>query len=112
MGKRPLPRKGNYCQCKPLPTRIRCKAYDVPPSVGIRSGKDPHTVMKPGEYLGPVEEMEHTPTFVSILVKGYWINIWRADGKGIKAKGKGVDFASIVDEVTVARWVLNGWIVI
>ena len=56
----------------------------------------PLATIEPGTYLGPIEDVEHTSGFVTILVKGYWINVCAASKGGVK-------FASIVPAKEVER---------
>ena len=86
---------GSYWQSKALPTRIRCKAYDAPPRVRGTY----RTTIEPSTTLGPVEAVEHRGDFVTILVRGYWINVWK----------NGIPFAFAVCPDVVDEWRSNGW---
>ena len=92
------PQAGDYFLTRPLPTTIRCRAYDAPPRVG---GRLLNTI-EPGTYLGPVEEVSVTADFTTILVRGVWVNVWA------RTRG-GVQYARQVDPMTVEYWVGLGW---
>ena len=100
MAPRVYPSENDYFLTKPEPTEIRCKAYADPPSVGNKSGYI--LTIDPGTYLGPVEEVEHTHRFVTIRVKGYWINVWTSERGGNH-------FAKAVNKDTVEQWIRRGW---
>ena len=103
MAPRPIISVGQYILTKPLPTQIRCKAYDGPPGGG---GGSFITTISPGTHIGPVEEVVHTDQFVTILCRGYWINIWRA------ARGTtdhGTDFAFVISQRESDSWCWHGW---
>ena len=87
-------------QTKPLPTLIRCKAYTAPPNSGGRY----ICTIEPSTYLGPVERVLVSNVFVTILVRGYWINVWKA-----RVGGFGNSFAYLVDEDLLFSWHLRGW---
>ena len=92
---RPQPMVGSYWQSKALPTKIRCKAYDAPPRVRGTC----LTTIEPSTTLGPVEAVEHWGDFVTILVRGYWINVWNNN----------IPFAFAVCPDVVDEWRSNGW---
>ena len=100
MAPRVHPSKNDYFLTKPVPTNICCKAYVNPPSVEDRYGYI--LTIAPGTYLGPVEEVEHTHRFVTIRVKGYWINVWTSERGG-------KHFAKAVNKATVDQWTRRGW---
>ena len=87
--------EGTYFVTKPLPTKIRCKAYDMP----VMFGGEHICTFDPGTYLGPVEAFTSTPDFMTICVRGYWINVW----------GFGQPYARLVDWTEVEAWRLQGW---
>ena len=62
---------GDYYLTNPWGCSV-CRAYDMPPSL---RGKKICTIAK-GTYLGPVTTVESTKDFVTIEVRGYWINIF------------------------------------
>ena len=97
---RPEVAHGDYLLTKPAPTAIVCKAYDQPFPAGSYI-----TRIASGTYLGPVEEFLHTPTFVTVLVKGYYINIWRRK----PSSTRGVTFAAVVAKPFVDSWIRAGW---
>ena len=94
MAPRPHIVMGQYFLCRPLPTHIRCKAYDQPPDAGSYI-----TSLEPGTYLGPVDNFSHCDAYASICVGGYWVNVWC----------RGVDFTYGVEEAEVLRWKARGW---
>ena len=97
---RPEVTHGDYLLTKPAPTTIVCKAYDQPFPAGTYI-----TSISPGTSLGPVEEFLHTETFVSVLIKGYWINIWHRN----RGSSRGVDFAAVIAKPIVESWIRAGW---
>ena len=60
------------------------------------------TNLAPGTFIGPVEEYVHSNGFATVLVRGYWINVWACTGGG-------VHFARRVPDREIARWRRNGW---
>ena len=114
--RRPDPRDGDYFVTKSGQTTIRCKAYTAPPVEG--DGRTPHryiTTMAPGTYFGPVEEVVQTSAFTTVLVRGYWVNVWRVNAPRGPIPGVwdpadlGVLFATPVPPWTVASWRRRGW---
>ena len=99
-GPRPEVAHGDYLLTKPAPTTIVCKAYDQPFPDGAFIA-----IIAPGTYLGPVEEFLHTETYVTVLVKGYWINIWRRK----PGSTSGVTFATVIARPVVHSWIRAGW---
>ena len=71
---------GAYMQTKGGRTRIRCKGYTRPPGCGG------HYIgtMRPGTTVGPIEDIQESEGFSTILEDGWWINVWARDwwGKG------------------------------
>ena len=91
--------RGDYVRTKPPPTRIRCKGYSAPPDVGgIHLG-----TCAPGTYLGPVEEVTSGRGFITILVRGWWINVSSDEG------GRRVHFATRVQPRERSAWARAGW---
>ena len=92
---------GDYFVSRRLPTSIRCKAYSEPP---IHDCGSYITTLGPGTYFGPVECVEYSPLFITVLVRGYWINVsrWRADGSSVQ-------FAHRVPRSEVDMWRAHGW---
>ena len=101
---RPIPRVGGYALTKPSPTKIRCKAYTAPP---LRGG-ELITTIAPGTSLGPIEAEEQSEMFVTIQVRGYWINIWRAHWNSPDQKG-GTNYATLVTQPEIDDWEQHGW---
>ena len=95
---RPFPRQGDYFRTRPPPTRVRCRAYTAPPNRGglICS-------ITPGTTLGPVEASVHSGQFVTIMVRGWWVNVWSAERGG-------VNFAYRCEDAEVADWHFHGWL--
>ena len=89
-----------YWQTRPSPTRVVCRAYTAPPSLGG------HLIctIQPGTFLGPVEDKEATDEFVTICVQGWWINVW-----GSKWGQNGTWFAHRVPDVEILLWEHDGW---
>ena len=102
----PLVETGDYVRTRGGGTGIRCKAYRAPPSRRMPGGEVYIATIAPNTYLGPVEEYEYTSNFVTIEVRGYWINIWRAE---VPHSVVGHTFASLVARHEVAKWKKNGW---
>ena len=75
----------------------RCKAYDAPPRV---LGNYICTIDQ-GTYLGPIRDIELSNSHLTILVRGYWINIWSADNNA--------HFARKVDRAEIQEWAARGW---
>ena len=93
------PAVGDYYRTRGGHTRIRCKGYSAPPTVGGRW----LGTCAPGTYLGPVEEFVSGCGFVTILVRGWWINISSEEG------GRLVHFAYRVPPHEVLAWRRAGW---
>ena len=58
--------------------KIRCRGYTAPPGFGGEFIK----TIKSETCFGPVEETHSTEEFESVLVKGYWINVWSKRNNG------------------------------
>ena len=99
-GARPSVTDGNCFFTKPAPTQVVCKAYDQPAPDGRCI-----TSIHQGVYSGPVETYLHTDMFTAILIKGYWINVW----KRRRGTELGDNFAIKVPQHTIQAWVMNGW---
>ena len=84
-------------------TKIRCKAYTAPPLRG--AGGCVICAIQPGTSLGPVENWVSTPRYVTLLVRGYWINVWCSSSP----RGNAVFFARPVPLQKVEAWKLRGW---
>ena len=112
MSPRPSPRPGDYVQAKPRPTSIVCKGYSRPPRYnGNRLGTIPA-----GTYLGPIIAVEDSDRFVTVLIDGWWINIWRAKRHrdagghtGPTFSSEGVDYAHVITREEARRWEDDGW---
>ena len=93
---KPQPVPGDYFRTNPGGRSV-CKAYTAPPS--IRG----HCIcqLAKGIYIGPVSQVEISADFVTIEVRGYWINVWSAVCNA--------HFAEKVPQQTVDYWVHCGW---
>ena len=100
-----LPAVGDYYQAKRAPTKIRCQGYTAPYDPETRSGGTYLGTMGPGTYFGPVEEYLLTDVFVAVLVRGWWINVWKAADGGFPE----THFAFKIPEVVVNGWKRRGW---
>ena len=114
MDPRPHPSElytGGYYRTKGGKTRTRCKAYRTPPShrlLGPPAILHEICTIKRGAYLGPVEEFEITSEFVTILVRGYWINVWGYAEEDPELL-IGHHYAYPVPWQEVRRWYRRGW---
>ena len=98
---RPEPFVGQYwCTY----AKNRCKAYTAPPLLG--AGGQKICTIQPGVTLGPVENWVSTPQYVTILVRGYWINVWCSSSP----RGNAVFFAHPVPVREVEGWKRHGWV--
>ena len=109
---RPSPRPGDYIQTKPQPTRIVCKGYSQPPSCGGSYLGS----LSSGIYIGPIVATEKTDRFVTVLIDGWWINIWRAKrDRSLKRpherrfSSEGVVYAHVITREEACLWERNGW---
>ena len=102
----PFVQTGDYFRTRGGYTSIRCKAYKVPPWRRHRPRDNYITTIAPGTYLGPVEEFGYSPWFVTIQVRGYWINVWGAEYPYSDYR---YHFADRVAPDNVAQWEANGW---
>ena len=109
MAARPFPRPGDYIQARPPPTRVEVKGYSAPPSIG---GNYVGRVTA-GAYVGPIIAVEHSEQFVTVLVDGWWINIWSANPHPIRGNSRrstyGVDFAYVITQDEALSWERRGW---
>ena len=94
---------GDYFRCRCLPTSVRVKAYSEPP------GGAGHylTTLAPGTYFGPVEMVIQNHGFITVLVRGYWMNVGKFDGDD--PMGRYVSFAFVVSPRDVRSWEKFGW---
>ena len=84
-----------YCSHPPL---LLPSLDEGPP----RSRARCFTNLEPGTFIGPVEQFVYTDRFATVLVRGFWINVWTS------VRG-GVHYARRVPDREVARWRRNGW---
>ena len=98
---RPTPYEGQYWRTREHET-IRCKAYSGPPSARGGCGGDYICTIEPGTTLGPVETWLSTCAFLTILVRGYWINVWSGANRCY--------FAHSVPWHEVQAWRARGWV--
>ena len=104
---------GQYYVTPPWWSKIKCKAYDAPPLEGKLI-----TTISPSTYLGPVEDSRVTTKFVTICVRGYWINVWGARQERRIAWPEdfyftsyyGDHYAHLVEEQERRSWRDQGWI--
>ena len=99
MACRPRVSNGNYFRTPPRHSRKQCRAYDAPPFDGRLL-----CTIAPDTTLGPVENYYESWRFVSICVRGYWMNVW-----GMGDSGRYVNFAYRVSDTEVANWKRRGW---
>ena len=96
---RHYPRVGDYYCTRAHPTRVVCRAYTAPPSIGGHFITD----IERGTSLGPVEDWEESDDFITICVQGWWVNVWAA------ARG-GVHYAFRYPNEEVESWRAAGWL--
>ena len=99
------PQVGDWYRTKDGWTDFVCFGYSAPMDPITGEGGNCLGRLGKGEYFGPVEEYLLTPTYLAVLVKGWWINIWTLRGP----RENGIYFAYKVPEIVVARWKRNGW---
>ena len=93
---------GDYFKTHGATAASRVKAYSAPP-LPPASGRY-LTTLSPDTVIGPLELVLDTGEFVSVLVKGYWMNLAKSTSDGHEAW-----FARRVPDHTVQRWRRNGW---
>ena len=101
---------GDYVRTRVAPTKTVGRAYTAPPDVRHRTlelrGGGAHIVtIAPGTYLGPIEDFAISGRFLSILVRGYWVNIWIRPMHG----ERGATIACKAPAWEVEEWRANGW---
>ena len=74
-----------------MPTAIRCIAYTQPPVPPYTGDQD--SEFEPGTVFGPVEAYLHTAVFVTVLVDGSWINVWKYADSFPENGDVGIDYA-------------------
>ena len=93
---------GNYYRTGGGLPSDRVKAYTLPPLPGA-----------PGQYIctlgngitiGPVERVFESRVYISVLVRGYWMNLAK-----IGRDGTQYWFAMKVHDQEVQQWKANGW---
>ena len=72
---------GDYFRSKRLPTKVRVKAYSEPPG----GGGYYLTTLEPGTYFGPAERVVENHGFVTVLVRGFWMNVGKHKAKITRA---------------------------
>ena len=95
---------GSWWLTMPAPTPIRCKGYSMWP--GTKPIGTYWRTIDAGTYIGPVTAVKVGPTYATIFVRGWWINVWK---RTQKKTGLGVFFAIQVPEEEVRRWRDSGW---
>ena len=97
MAPRPRIELGSYLQSIPN-NIIMCKAYTAPPGFGGSY----ITTLEPETYFGPVEASHSTMEFETVLVNGYWINVWSL--RKSWNNGDGTNYARMVPWWCVRTW--------
>ena len=92
----PVLQLGEYVITRNDGTTARCKAYDAPCPFGIYI-----CTIDPGTMLGPIEEVLDVGDYVTILVRGYYINVWAASNQ--------YSFAFKVPSSTMSWYRSLGW---
>ena len=108
MSGRPTPRRGDWIESRGANSSVVLKFYSAPPGHG---GGDEIDVPRvgPHQYLGPVHDVDYSDGFVSVLLPHpttgelAWTNIWSNN------KGRGVDYARLVPDEALARWLRHGF---
>jgi hypothetical protein len=100
MAERPRIVHGDYFRFRKQPTSIVGKAYTAPPDDG---GGEFITIIDAGTYVGPVEAWLHTRDFSTILVQGYWMNVWAKHPRP-------THFAHRIPRREVRTWEDRGWV--
>ena len=99
MDPRPDVKRGDYFRTRPRYSRIRCKGYTAPPWDGLYCG-----TLSPSFTFGPVETWIHGDKFTTVLVNGWWINVWTH-----KRHECGQKFATKIPPWEVLQWHQRGW---
>ena len=87
----------------PAMWRGRCTGYSEPP--GTRPAGRYLGEIPPNTYIGPVTEVKVNAMYVTILVKGWWIDVWERTNE----EGLGTYFATQVSETERQAWRDRGW---
>ena len=110
---RPQPVEGGWVRTRDTQQPC-CRAWLTPPSMRASSLLPVH--LPSGMFLGPVQEIEHTNRFTSVLVpisEGAeapflaWVNIWSS--RNASNVRRGVAFAHIVPRSETDEWRRWGW---
>ena len=94
---------GDYFRSRCLPTTVRVNAYSEPPGCGGYY----LATLEPGTYFGPAERVVQNHGFITVLVRGFWLNVGKFDGRG--AYIRYVPFAYEVPRREVRSWKTRGW---
>ena len=70
---------GSWWLTMPAPTPIRCKGYSMWP--GTKPIGTYWRTIDAGTYIGPVTTVKVGPTYATIFVRGWWINVWKRTQK-------------------------------
>ena len=93
----PIAYKGQYWQTRNnVGTRVRCVGYTAPFPRGQKLA-----TLEPGTYIGPVQDVVYSARFLTVLVNGWWINVYQCEEE--------VAFAYPVPRTEVAHWHRCGW---
>ena len=94
---------GSWWRTMPAPWIIRCEGYSEPPGTK-HAGRCLGTI--PADtYIGPVTKVKVSARHVTILVKGWWIDVWERTNE----EGLGTYFATQVSETERQAWRDRGW---
>ena len=116
---RPCPQIGDYYRTCLAKLPQRAEAYASPPATLKRLFI---CTIDPNTSLGPVVAAAETDDVVSILVAGWWIDIWKCTpaptrpnmdtnrhAPGDTASKVAVQYAGRIPKHTVASWLRQGW---
>ena len=116
-----LPREGDYYQSRRGNTGVRCRGWSAPFDDRTHEGGALLGSMCPGTFFGPVETWVESDKRVTVLVRGWWICVWRAGDYGgplhthpeYYPNGRryrhDTNFAFRVPRGEVYRWKQRGW---
>ena len=94
---------GSWWRTMPAMWHGRCAGYSEPP--GTRQAGRYLGEIPPNTYIGPVTEIKVNAMYVTILVKGWWIDVWERTNE----EGLGTYFATQVSETERQAWRDRGW---
>ena len=91
---------GDYFRSRCVPTHVRVRAYSAPPPLGHLLA-----TLEPGTYFGPVEAVNQTDLFITVLVRGFWMNVAKRHRSGTYLTW----FAFKVSDAEIEVWERKGW---